>query len=86
MNGSFGWQPVEGPVNYDDDVVERLTLRYELAFSAYQDVVVKNTEINMTRGSLSRQAQREEELACDELDRARYALLDAAALAYPTIH
>ena len=86
MNGSFGWQPVEGPVNYDDDVVERLTLRYELAFSVYQDVVVKNTELNMTSGSLSRQAQREEELAFDELDRARYALLDAAALAYPTIH
>lgn len=86
MNGSFGWQPVECPVAYDDDVVERLTLRYQTAFTEYQDVVVKNTEINMTRGSLSRQAQREEELACDELDRARYALLDAAALAYPTIH
>ena len=85
MNGSFGWQPVECPVAYDD-VVERLTLRYQTAFAEYQDVVVKNTEINMTRGSLSRQAQREEELACDELDRARYALLDAAALAYPTIH
>jgi len=86
VNGSFGWQPVEGPVNYDDDVVERLTLRYELAFSVYQDVVVKNTELNMTSGSLSRQAQREEELASDELDSARYALLNAAALAHPTMH
>ena len=85
MNGSFGWQPVECPVT-NDDVVERLTMRYQTAFAEYQDVVVKNTELNMTRGSLSHQAQREEELAFDELDRARYALLDAAALAYPTIH
>jgi len=37
-------------------------------------------------GKLSRQAQLEEELASDELDSARYALLNAAALADPTIH
>ena len=85
MKGSFDWQPVECPVTHDD-VVERLTLRYQVAFAEYQDVVVKNTELNMTGGSLSPQAQREEELAFDELDSARYALLNAAALADPTIH
>lgn len=85
MKGSFGWQPVECPLTYDD-VVERLTLRYQAAFAEYQDVVVKNTELNMTRGRLSQQAQDEEELAFDELDSARYALLNAAALANPTIH
>jgi hypothetical protein len=85
VKGSFGWQPVECPVTHDD-VVERLTLRYQVAFAEYQDVVVKNTELNMTGGSLSPQAQHEEELAFDELDSARYALLNAAALAYPTIH
>jgi len=86
VNGSFGWQPVECPVNYDDDIVERLTTRYQVAFAEYQDVVVKNTELNMTSGSLSRQARCEEELASDELDSARYALLNAAALAHPTMH
>lgn len=85
MKGSFGWQPMEGPVA-DDGVVARLTLRYQVAFAEYQDVVVKNTEVNLTSGKLSRQAQREEELAADELDSARYALLNAAALAHPTIH
>jgi len=85
MKGSFGWQPVECPLT-DDGVVERLTLRYEVAFAEYQDVVVKNSELNMTRGGLSREAQREEEIALDELDSARYALLDAAALANPTVH
>jgi hypothetical protein len=76
---------MEGPVA-DDGVVARLTLRYQVAFAEYQDVVVKNTEVNLTSGKLSRQAQREEELAADELDSARYALLNAAALAHPTIH
>jgi hypothetical protein len=85
VKGSFGWQPVECPLS-DDDAVERLTSRYQAAFAEYQDVVVKNTEINMTRGRLSRWAQREEELALDELDCARYALLDAAAQANPTVH
>jgi hypothetical protein len=85
VNGSFDWQPVECPLT-GDDVVERLTLRYETAFAEYQDIVIKNTELNMTRGKLSWEAQREEELAFDELDSARYALLNAAALADPTIH
>ena len=82
MRGSFGWQPVECPLA-DDGVVERLTLRYETAFAEYQDIVVKNTELNLTGGKLSRQAQSQEELALDELDSARYALLNAAAQAQP---
>ena len=85
MKGSFGWQPIECPMA-DDGVVERLTLRYQMAFAEYQDVVVKNTELSLTVGKLSRQAELEEELAADELDSARYALLNAAALADPTIH
>ena len=85
MKGSFGWQPVECPVT-DDDVLGRMTARYEAAFAEYQDLVIKNTELNMTGCGLSPQARREEELAFDELDSARYALLNAAALAYPTIH
>jgi hypothetical protein len=85
LKGSFGWQPVECPLS-DDAAVERLTSRYQVAFSDYQDVVVKNTEVNLTSGKLSQQAQREEELALEELDSARYALLDAAAQANPTVH
>lgn len=85
MTTSFGWQPVECPLA-DDGMVERLTLRYETAFAEYQDIVVKNTELNLTGGKLSRQAQFEEEVALDELDSARYALLNAAAQAHPTIH
>jgi hypothetical protein len=85
MTGPFGWQPVECPLAHDDDV-ERLMLRYEAAFAEYQDVVVKNTALNMMRGGLTREAQLEEEIAFDELDSARYALINAAALTNPTIH
>jgi hypothetical protein len=85
VKGSFGWQPVECPLT-DDDVLGRLTSRYEAAFAEYQDLVIKNTELNMTGCRLSRQARRKEELAFDELDSARHALLSAAALVYPTIH
>jgi hypothetical protein len=85
LKGSFGWQPVECPLT-DDGAVDRLTLRYEAAFAEYQDVVVKHTWLNLTGGKLSRQERHEEELAFDELDSARYALLNAAALADPTIH
>ena len=68
MKGSFGWQPVEGPL------------------SEQNALVVKNAELNLTSGKLSPQAQLEEELALDELDSARYALLNAAAQANPTVH
>lgn len=86
VKGSFGWQPVEGPLSDDDVVVERLTSRYQAAFADYQYVVVKNAELNLTSGKLSPQAQLEEELALDELDSARCALLNAAAQANPTVH
>ena len=85
MKRSFGWQPVECPLR-DDDAVERLTSRYQAAFADYQDVVIKNAELNLTSGKLSQRAQQEEERALDELDSARYALLDAAAQANPTVH
>lgn len=85
MKGSFGWQPVECPLS-DDDVVERLTSRYQAAFADYQYVVIKNADVSLTSGKLSPQAQLQEELALDELDRARYALLNAAAQANPTVH
>ena len=71
MKGSFGWQPVECPLSDDDDVVERLTSRYQAAFADYHHVVVKNAELNRISGRLSPQAQLEEELALDELDSAR---------------
>ncbi len=66
--------------------VEVLTLRYKTAFDEYQDIVDKNAELSLMGDKLSQQAQQAEERAFDELDSARYALLDAASLAYPTIH
>jgi pentose-5-phosphate-3-epimerase len=66
--------------------VEVLTLRYKTAFDEYQDIVDKNAELSLMGDKPSQQAQQAEERAFDELDSARYALLDAASLAYPTIH
>ena len=66
--------------------VEALTMRYQTAFEEYQDIVDKNAELSVMGDKPSEQAQLEEERAFDELDSARYALLDAAAQAYPTIH
>jgi hypothetical protein len=69
-----------------DDVIKRLTIRYVDAFAEYRDIVDKNAELNLTGGRPSEQARLEEELAFEELDSARYALLSAAAQADPTIH
>jgi hypothetical protein len=66
--------------------VAALTLRYRAAFKEYQSIVDKNAERSLTGGKPSDQALLEEEQAFEELDRARQALLDAAAEAYPTVH
>jgi hypothetical protein len=69
-----------------DDAVERLTMRYKAAFAEYQGILDKNAELNLTGDKPSERALLEEERAFEELDVARQALLDAAALAYPTVH
>ena len=71
---------------FSTDDVDALTLRYRTAFEQYQDIVDKNAEASLMGDKPSPQAQLEEERAFDALDSARYALLDAAAQAYPTIH
>jgi hypothetical protein len=77
-------QVFHDPVN--DDAVDLLTVRYKAAYAAYQGVVDQNTGLFMSGDRPSAAALRDEERAFDELDCARHALLDAAALAYPTIH
>ena len=69
-----------------DNAFALLTLRYRTAFEAYKGIVHTNAELNRTGSKPSEQALTDEERACDELDSARQALLDAAAQAYPTIH
>jgi len=84
VKASFDAQRAASPPS--DDVIEQLTIRYIDAFAEYRDIVDKNAELNLTGGRLSAQARLEEELAFEELDSARYALLSAAAQAHPTIH
>jgi hypothetical protein len=69
-----------------DDAVDLLTVRYKVAFDAYQDILEKNAELNRTGDHPSQQGVLEEERAFEKLDLARQALLDAAAVAYPTVH
>jgi hypothetical protein len=69
-----------------DGAVELLTMRYKAAFAEYQGILDKNAELNLAGDRPSKRALLEEERAFDELDVARHALLDAAALAYPTVH
>jgi hypothetical protein len=66
--------------------VARLTVRYNAAYAKYQDLVEIHAELSLDGGKLSEQALLDEEQAFEELDCARHALFDAAALAYPTIH
>jgi hypothetical protein len=69
-----------------DGGVEPVTLRYNAAFDVYQEIVDRNTSLMLSGSKPSALAYLEEERAFEELDGARYALLTAAALAYPTVH
>jgi hypothetical protein len=69
-----------------DDPVELATLRYKAAYAEYQGVVDKNAEVSMSGDKPSESALLEEERAFDELDSAREALFNAAAVAFPTVH
>lgn len=78
---------VRAPASSDhDEVIAALTLRYQEAYAEYRYLADENAEMCMTSGRLSPQARYEEERAFEALDSARYALLGAAAQAYPTIH
>jgi hypothetical protein len=69
-----------------DDPVELATLRYKAAYAQYRGLVDKNAEVSMTGTKPSEGALLDEERAFDELDSARYALFNAAAVAFPTVH
>ena len=69
-----------------DDPVALATLRYNAAHAEYRGVVDKNAAVSMSGGKPSESALLEEERAFEELDRARNALFNAAAVASPTIH
>lgn len=69
-----------------DDAIALLTVRYRAACSDYQAIADRNTELTLTGERPSKQARFEEERAFEELDVARHALLNAAALVYPMIH
>jgi hypothetical protein len=70
----------------ENDAVDVHSVRYKTAYQTYQDLVARNTSLYLSGGKPSDTARQDEERAFDELDCARHALLDAAALAYPTIH
>ena len=70
----------------NDEAVDIMTVRYKAAYAQYQQRVDENRNLYLSGCRPSHEARRDEERALDELDCARHALLDAAALAYPTIH
>jgi hypothetical protein len=70
----------------ENDAVDVHSVRYKAACKAYHHLVDRNKDLYLRGGKPSDTARQDEERAFDELDCARHALLDAAALAYPTIH
>jgi hypothetical protein len=70
----------------ENDAIDLFSVRYRAAYEVYQQVVDRNADLCLSGGKPSDAALQDEERAFDELDCARHALLDAAALAYPTIH
>jgi hypothetical protein len=70
----------------ENDAVGVYSARYKKACKAYQHLFDQNKNLYLRGGKPSDTARQDEERALDELDCARHALLDAAALAYPTIH
>ena len=69
-----------------NDPVEVATLRYKAAYVEYHDVMDKNEELSMDGGKPSQKSMLQEEVAFEKLDSARQALLEATALAHPTLH
>jgi hypothetical protein len=70
----------------ENDAVDVHSVRYKAAYEVYQQLVDKHANLYFSGGKPSDAARQDEERAFDELDCARHALIDAAALAYPTIH
>jgi hypothetical protein len=69
-----------------DDAFELLTSQYRAAYTRYQGLTDKNTELSLTGGKPSAQARLDEECAFEQLDVARHALMNATALSRPTVH
>ena len=69
-----------------NDPVEVATLRYKAAYLEYHDVMDRNAELSMDGGKPSQESMLQEEVAFEKLDSARQALLEATALAHPTVH
>ena len=69
-----------------NDPVEVATLRYKAAYLEYHDVMDRNAELSMDCGKPSQESMLQEEVAFEKLDSARQALLEATALAHPTVH
>lgn len=83
MSALFGPLP-EAPAS--DDPVELAMLRFKAAYAEYHNLVERNAELSAAGDKPSQESLLGEEEAFDELDGARQALFDAAALAHPTIH
>ena len=69
-----------------NDPVEVATLRYKAAYLEYHDVVDKNAELRIDGVKPSEESMLQEEVAFEKLESARQALLEATALAHPTVH
>ena len=69
-----------------DDTFDMFTKRYRVAVHQYQDLINKHARLNLSGSKPSPQQLLDEERAFEEIDSARYALLDAATLASPTLH
>jgi hypothetical protein len=69
-----------------NDPVEAATLRYKAAYHEYHGVVDRNAELRIDGVKPSEESILEEEVALEKLDCAQHALLEATALAHPTVH
>lgn len=69
-----------------DDTFDGVIERYRAAVLQWQDLTNKNAFLSLSGEKLSDEKRLDEERAFDEVDSARQALFEAAALAHPTIH
>ena len=80
----FGRQAVLYPEM--DDTFDAVIERYRAAVVQWQALTDKNAYSSLRGEKLSDQRRDAEERAFDEVEGARQALFEAAALAHPTIH
>ena len=84
MKVAFGRMKAQSLMS--NDPVEAAKLRYKAAYREYHDAVDKNAELRVDGVKPSEESILQEEAAFEKLDSAQHALLEAKALAHPSVH